>query len=172
MKMEQEQIRDFMVKAGQATPDKPVIPPAQVRALRLNLIAEELLELATALGCEMEASNLHGTTGTVYVTQVREPTEKDLVEAYDAILDLLVVVIGSGVAMGTNLAPGWDEVHRSNMSKFIDGHKREDGKWIKGPSYTPANLKPIIDSLIAQAIAHANQPTLPYTLPQDQSHGN
>lgn len=35
----------------------------------------------------------------------------------------------------------FDEIHRSNMTKFIDGHRREDGKWIKGPSYTPANLE-------------------------------
>lgn len=69
-----------------------------------------------------------------------------ITNAYDATLDLKVVVIGTGVAMGVDLEPGWEEVHRSNMSKFIDGYKREDGKWIKGPSYSPANLGPILEA--------------------------
>lgn len=39
----------------------------------------------------------------------------------------------------------FDEVHRSNMSKFIDGHKDENtGKWIKGPSYSPADIKSVV----------------------------
>lgn len=34
------------------------------------------------------------------------------------------------------------EVHRSNMSKFVDGKclRREDGKILKGPNYSPADM--------------------------------
>jgi predicted HAD superfamily Cof-like phosphohydrolase len=71
----------------------------------------------------------------------------DIVEAYDALLDLEVVTTGSAVAFGLDTEPGWQEVHRSNMSKFIDGHRREDGKWVKGPSYSPAKLAPIIEEM-------------------------
>ena len=120
MKTEQDQVKEFMLKAGQECPEKPMIPGINVHVLRIDLIQEELNELDTALGNE------------------------DIIEVADAITDLLVVVLGTAVACGINIQPCWDEVHRSNMTKFIDGHRREDGKWIKGPSYSPANLEPII----------------------------
>jgi len=119
---EQQQIREFMLKAGQECPVNPCIPELNVCLLRYKLIAEELEELKEAF--------------------VRD----NKVETYDAILDLLVVVVGTAVACGMEIEPGWQEVHRSNMSKFIDGHRRKDGKWMKGPSYSPANLKPILDA--------------------------
>ena len=122
MKKEQEDVVQFMTKAGQDCPAKPTIPSEKVIRLRRDLIQEELNEFWAA------------SCGS------------DLVEVADAITDLMVVVIGTGVAFGIDLQPCWDEVHRSNMSKFIDGHRRDDGKWIKGPSYSPANLAPILEA--------------------------
>lgn len=118
----QMKVREFMVMAGQDAPGSPMIPDKLIRRLRLDLIQEELdeLEFAFIVG--------------------------DAAKVYDAILDLLYVVLGAGVACGMNLKPGFDEVHRSNMSKFIDGHGRTDGKWVKGPSYSPPNLRPILEA--------------------------
>lgn len=65
----------------------------------------------------------------------------DIVEIADGCADLMVVTIGTAIACGIDLDPIFQEVHRSNMSKFIDGHRREDGKWIKGPAYSPPNIK-------------------------------
>ena len=53
------------------------------------------------------------------------------------------------MAYGIDMEPIHEEIQRSNMSKFIDGHLREDGKWVKGPSYSPADIKPIIEAQIA-----------------------
>lgn len=122
MKKAQQQITDFMLRAEQDCPERPILPSIEVMSLRVNLIGEELGELCAAFN------------------------QRDLIQTYDAILDLLVVTIGTAVACGLEIEPGWEEVHRSNMTKFIDGHRRPDGKWIKGPSYSPANLKPIIDA--------------------------
>ena len=47
------------------------------------------------------------------------------------------------------------------MSKFIDGYKREDGKWVKGPSYSPAQLAPIVEDQREAARIEAAQITLP-----------
>jgi len=44
----QEQVKEFMVKAGQECPKRASVPPPEVRALRVRLIAEELAELAGA----------------------------------------------------------------------------------------------------------------------------
>ena len=120
MKQNQNEIMEFMQKAQQDCPVRPSLPSIEVCALRVKLIKEELDELKDAMAAS------------------------DLVEVADAITDILVVTLGTAVAFGIDIEPCWNEVHRSNMSKFIDGHKREDGKWIKGPSYSPANLAPII----------------------------
>ena len=123
-----------MVKAGQDCPKLPTAPTHEVATLRIKLIQEELDELYNAIGL-----------GRRFVAQDEtEHVPFDAVETADAITDLLVVVLGTAVACGIDIQPCWDEVHRSNMTKFIDGYRREDGKWVKGPSYSPANLKPII----------------------------
>lgn len=126
--------------AGAENPAKPITPSAEVRRLCVSLIAEELHEFCQAMNVEL-LMNSEGVDG---VDTSRMPDNVDLVAAYDAIIDLLYVTIGAACAMGMKIQPGWDEVHSSNMTKFIDGYKREDGKWIKGPSYRPANLQRII----------------------------
>lgn len=125
MKREQEQVRQFMLRAGQDCPSRPMIPSEAVRVLRAKLHSEEaVVELKEAF------------------------FRKDTVAVLDSICDSLVVVLGTAVACGftpEQVSAGFQEVMRSNMSKFIDGHRREDGKWMKGPSYSPPNLAPIID---------------------------
>lgn len=121
MNKHQEKVTLFTRLAGQAIPDKPTVPPPNVQGLRLSLIEEEFSELQVAFA------------------------KRDLVEIADAIGDLLYVTYGAAAACGLDIEPVFAEIHRSNMSKFIDGHHRSDGKWIKGPSYSPANLKPILD---------------------------
>lgn len=132
---EQQEIKEFMIRAGQDCPYKPTVPTIEVAELRIKLIKEELNELYEAIGL-----------GRKFVAQDEtELVPCNLIEVADAVTDLLVVTIGCAIACGIDIQPCWDEVHRSNMTKFIDGYKREDGKWIKGPSYSPANLKPIIE---------------------------
>jgi len=127
----------------------------QVRIGRLKWLAEELCELANAWGVEIDINNRYGATDNFIAYEAVKPmytnTTEAITEAYDASLDLIVFSVGNGVAMGTDLQPGWDEVHASNMSKFIDGHRRADGKWMKGPSYRPARLAPIIEAQLAAA---------------------
>jgi len=151
MKEEQAHVREFMVKADQPLPDRPTLPPIQIRIGRLKWIAEELCELANAYGVEIDLNNHGNTTGNFATFQL--PPEKcqfqdpmdALTQAYDATLDLLVFGVGTGLAMGTDLTPGWLEVHRTNMLRFgPGGYKRADGKWIRPPDWQPPNLKAII----------------------------
>lgn len=91
---------------------------------------------------------------------------RDVVAMADGAIDILYVTIGLLHSMGLNPKPLWDEVQRSNMSKFLvepcvfcgtkgcehcDGKgeffkvlRREDGKILKGPKYTPPNLSRIV----------------------------
>lgn len=173
LQAETEHIKAFMGKAGQAIPDEPVMPPEDVRRLRVKLIIEELIELCDAYGLLLtvvppspEGLRTGGDEARhrVYVEQHKEPDaslEGGIKDAYDAVLDLLVVVIGTAIANGTELPEGWLDVDRSNMSKFIDGHRRGDGKWIKGPSYSPTNLLPILQRQRDAARARRQQLSLP-----------
>lgn len=121
MKTAQESVRQFMIKAGQLTPVYPQFADQLICKLRLELHQEEaVVEFAEAVG------------------------NHDLVAIADSIADSLVVVLGTAVAFGIDIEPIFNEVMRSNMTKFIDGHRAESGKWIKGPSYTPANIAPIL----------------------------
>lgn len=63
----------------------------------------------------------------------------DLVEAIDGLCDLLCVVYGAAAEFGINLAPFWDEVHRTNMAKR-GGPVREDGKRLKPEGWQPPNI--------------------------------
>jgi predicted HAD superfamily Cof-like phosphohydrolase len=98
----------------------PTVPDGKTPALRVRLIQEEFDELKEAL----EA--------------------KDLPNIAKELADLLYVVYGTAVSYGIDMEPVFQEVQRSNMSK-VGGYKREDGKWVKPATYSPANMKPIIN---------------------------
>jgi predicted HAD superfamily Cof-like phosphohydrolase len=162
MTKSQEQIKEFMIKAGQDVPPGPTASTAKVRELRVKLIAEELAELAEALNIALELYTARKPSHFCArlwdaIKQALFPDRKilvtadpntavNLVDVYDALVDIQYVNEGAGVAFGLDMEPGFEEVHDSNMSKFIDGHKRPDGKWIKGPSYRPANLNAIVNN--------------------------
>lgn len=170
LQAETEHIKAFMGKAGQAIPDEPVMPPEDVRRLRVKLIIEELIELCDAYGLLLtvvppspEGLRMGGDEARhrVYVEQHKEPDaslEGGIKDAYDAVLDLLVVVIGTAIANGTQLPEGWNRVHASNMAKFGEGgHRRADGKWIKPPNWTPPDLVSELKRQAEMAKARAAQ---------------
>lgn len=111
----------FMRACGQTTSK---INPAQADMYR-GLINEEFTEL-----CEAELV-------------------EDEVEEFDAVLDLLVVLIGYGLSRGWPMVAGWDEVVRSNMAKIDPKtgtvNKRADGKILKPEGWTPPNLADVIE---------------------------
>lgn len=128
--------------------DTPQIPDADRCRLRMNLLQEELNELADAI-----ANN-------------------DLVEAADAFADLQYVLSGAILefGLGEKFTALFEEVHRSNMSKtcatreeaeatlahyaalgqegFIEPsgevflvYRTEDRKVLKNVNYSPADLR-------------------------------
>lgn len=106
---------------------QPTVPDDSTHKLRVRLIQEEFEELQAAL----KAKNLPAIA-------------KELA-------DLLYVVYGTAVSCGIDMEPVFREVHRSNMSK-VGGHKREDGKWMKPPTYSPARIHQLFNLHIQPAI--------------------
>ena len=97
----------------------------EVKELRCALIEEEAAEFRAALDAD------------------------DIVEVADAIADLLYVVYGAALTFGIPVREVFTEVHRSNMTKLDDDGEpmyRSDGKVLKGPNFSPPNLRPILDA--------------------------
>jgi predicted HAD superfamily Cof-like phosphohydrolase len=72
----------------------------------------------------------------------------DQVETLDALIDILVVTIGTIHSMGADAEGAWKEVMKTNFAK-IDSEtgkvrKREDGKVLKPIGWTPPNLKTFV----------------------------
>ncbi len=119
-----ELVAEFMRAFEQDVHSDTTLREAETRALRYELIREELEELHEAFSA------------------------KDIVEVADALADLLYVVYGAGHAFGINLDECFLEVHRSNMSKLgEDGKpvKRFDGKIMKGPGFFAPDLESVLN---------------------------
>jgi predicted HAD superfamily Cof-like phosphohydrolase len=112
----QSDVEAFHVALGIPVGATPAVRRPELRA---NLIREEARETVEAI----EAG--------------------DLVAAIDGLCDLLCVVYGAAAEFGVNLAPFWDEVHRSNMAKR-GGPVREDGKVLKPPGWTPPDIAGVL----------------------------
>lgn len=93
--------------------------------LRISLLREEFLELMVELEQPVVS---------------RSKTLKEL-------CDLLYVTYGLAIAFGLPVDYGFNEVHKSNMSKLgLDGKPvyREDGKALKGPNYKPPEFNEVL----------------------------
>ena len=56
--------------------------------------------------------------------------------------------------------PEDSDAHGGNWHTVLKVHKREDGKFIKAPTYSPANLRRVIEEQIEAAHAQAGVPVL------------
>ena len=131
MMQPQDMVAEFHRKFDIPVGEKPAIPPDTTRQLRVRLIQEEFAELQEA----MAAQDLPGVA-------------KELA-------DLLYVVYGTAVSYGVDMDPVFREVHRSNLSK-VGGYKREDGKWVKPPTYSPADVKSLLAVQLSGKISSAS----------------
>lgn len=143
MTPQQLMVAEFHLAFGATMNTKPTYPSDKDIQLRTKLIHEEWREFHEA---------------------------RNLVRIADALADLLYVVNGAGVCYGIDLEPIFKEVHRSNMTKLWTANEVEaelkrgvldyvakrikteppefrdfvvkdrDGKVIKSPSYSPADI--------------------------------
>ena len=117
----QQMVLEFHEQFDIQVASRPTLLDDSTQQLRIRLIQEEFDEL-------QEAMNAH-----------------DLPNIAKELADLLYVVYGTAVSCGIDMEPVFNEVHRSNMSK-VGGHKREDGKWVKPATYSPADITSILSS--------------------------
>ena len=119
MRDEQAMVEEFHRKFSIVAQATPTDLDEETKRLRVRLIEEEFDELKESMA------------------------GGDLAAVAKEMADLLYVVYGTAVSYGIDIDPVFREVHRSNMSK-VGGYKREDGKWVKPATYSPALIDPIV----------------------------
>jgi predicted HAD superfamily Cof-like phosphohydrolase len=119
-------VQQFHEAFGLVVTDAPTgAIPAELRALRIRLLEEELNEYKLA------------------------STAGDIVAIADALTDLAYVLFGTYVTHGLQDAAEalFDEVHRSNMSKLDENGRpiyRKDGKVLKSAQFSEPDLGAIL----------------------------
>lgn len=123
--LQYEAVRTFHEKYGLTIQNHPKLPDHDIRNLRVELLKEEFQEYLDG-----EKSN-------------------DIIEISDALADMIYIIYGTAISYGIPLDEVFQEVQRSNMSKLDENGnaiKREDGKILKGPYYTPPDIRTIIQN--------------------------
>ena len=87
-------VSEFHVKFEVPANDKPDFLQMELSALKCIHLKEELTEFYTSLECE------------------------DLEQAFDALIDLVYVALGTAHLMGLPFNEGWKRVHEANMKKI------------------------------------------------------
>ena len=108
--------------------------------MRMSLIAEEFAELMGAVYGPRARAIIEAATAEAVAA---DEGERDVIEAADALADLVYVVYGMAIESGMNLDSVLAEVQASNLSKLMpDGSVklREDGKVLKGPNFFQPNI--------------------------------
>ena len=121
-------VHEFHKAFGVRIEYSPTLPDSKTMRLRYDLAKEELDEFMDA--CQTE----------------------DHVKIFDALVDQLYILIGTAHAFGMAdaLVAGFNEVHRSNMTKLDASGKpvyREDGKVIKSELFEAPDLNKVLKEI-------------------------
>lgn len=167
---------DFHRKVGHQVADKAFSRlTAPDRAALAGVIARQLREV---LSCAtMDIRDFHVKFGLEYNGQPRALDEEasdfrirfmqeeldeykagvyagDLAQQFDALIDLMYVLLGTAYLQGFPVRDGWQAVHRANMSKVraesSDQSKRGSRlDVVKPPNWVPPDIEGIIESKLA-----------------------
>ena len=105
--------------------EQPGLSDSDLIELRIKLLTEEVQEYAEAARAG------------------------DMVEILDALADIGYILAGTIINHGMQdiYDDAFEEVHRSNMAKLVDGkvHRRDDGKVMKPDDWQPPNLAQFLE---------------------------
>lgn len=71
-------------------------------------------------------------------------------DVIDGICDIMVVVNNTSNAMGIDMEPFFDEVHKTNMAK-VGGPKNEYGKALKPEGWKPPRIREMLEELVSSS---------------------
>jgi predicted HAD superfamily Cof-like phosphohydrolase len=117
-----QEVKKFQTAVGQNVSEVPYFPDENERVLRRKLLKEE-------------------------VEEYFEGEDKDDLEnVAKELADIIYIVCGTAASYGIPLDRVFNEVHRSNMEKLVDGKvvRRDDGKILKPEGWTAPDIKSVL----------------------------
>lgn len=121
MNDEQKMVIEFHQKFGFTINDTPTLVPYDLGQQRHYFTLREMDELLSAV------------------------VNNNLVGVADALADILYFVYGTAIVYGIDMEPIFREIHCSNMTKTPP--PKSVGKAIKGESYSPPNIEPLLEAM-------------------------
>jgi predicted HAD superfamily Cof-like phosphohydrolase len=106
--------------------------------------------------CDQSVDKFDEKQFSMYIKLINEEHQElleatlaeDSVEQLDALIDILVVTVGTIHSMGADAEGAWKEVMSTNFAKIDKDtgkvRKREDGKVLKPLGWVAPNLKPFV----------------------------
>lgn len=148
----QQRVDQFMRRAKQELPEKPMLPDEKTRLLRAKLILEEAFETIQALGFdvvvndEYELEDKASFNSFVEISPSLRGRPADLEGIADGCADIAVVTTGTLSSCGISDYALQKEVDDNNLAKFGPGHSwNADGKLIKPPDHKPPDIARVLE---------------------------
>ena len=134
-------IREMSVQEFQVAMDQPIdinFTKHQLM-LRMSLIDEEVSELREEV--------MNAIEQLTESDRVSQPIHTQIIKE---LCDVMYVISGFAVTFGLPVDEAFSRIHKSNMSKMVDGKplKNTEGKVLKGPNYAP----PVLNDLVAKQL--------------------
>lgn len=153
-------VRQFMAGAKNHIPPEPTIEGYPFE-LRLRLLFEEAYEFVEACGFDVHINTPFGPLPLGVYLQMQQagrPTfkfiklrEPNMPAMIRELIDLLYVVIGSGISMSIPLTPFFMETHSANMRKAVNGvFIVDEGKVKKPEGWKGPDIEAVLAALLAQ----------------------
>lgn len=114
-------VRDFMIMAGQETPNELQDPYPGTRAF--GALSDWVTASAHAVEQLKLIDNIAALRARLMIEELEETvsamSEQDMAAVADGLADLCYVTIGTAVAFGIPMPPVWDAVQAANMAKGV-----------------------------------------------------
>jgi predicted HAD superfamily Cof-like phosphohydrolase len=135
-------VEKFMRVFNQAVPNTQFEISLETMKLRLELISEEILELAEAMD-KYHSAIVNSDKDNFDMTEIKA-------DILDALVDIEYILLGTVAAFGLSpvFMKAFLEAHNSNMSKLGNNGRpiyRGDGKVLKGPNYRAPDFKQFVE---------------------------
>lgn len=141
----------FGLHSANSTPGEgPQWVTPELRSFRANFLLEEIYEYIEAIGGEVVVSDLVVAGARSITVTVRDDAEVDHAKAFDALIDLTYVALGTAHLEGYPWQKGWELVQKANMSKVraqADGSDSARGSSfdvVKPEGWAPPNIDALL----------------------------
>lgn len=127
---------------------------ADLVSFRMNFLFEELGEFFEAVGAKVEVSEIvvaGARSVTAHLPREWDPETIDHAKAFDALIDLVYVALGTAHLFGYPWLQGWNAVQRANMSKVraqadgSDSLRNSSFDVVKPPGWAPPDIEGLLN---------------------------